>query len=177
MKINNKFPFLNLLPTREVKRREQIFRTFKAKANAKRTSTEEFADWMTGKFGSLMFLGLNAIWLSAWILINTNLIPGIQAFDPFPFSLLTMIVSLEAIFLAIFVLISQNRAARSEDLREEVELQINIISEKEVTKLMKMLALLLQKQGIDMETDTEYKEMIKSISAQELQKKLEKEIQ
>src|SRR5258706_16450649 len=108
------------LHNRVFKNRKQIFQSFEVKANAKRTFAEKLADTMTARFGSMTFLAINAIWFGSWIVINTGLIPFVTLFDPFPFGLLTMVVSLEAIFLAIIVLISQNRAAKIDDLREEV---------------------------------------------------------
>lgn len=154
----------------------KILRSFKAKADAKRTPTERLADWMTTAFGSMTFLIGNVVVFAVWILINTNMIDGIAAFDPFPFSLLTTIVSLEAIILAIFVLVSQNRNMKVDDLREEIHLQINLIAEKEITKVMKMMALLLEKQGIDLSRDPELKKLLRPISEEEIEKKLEKEI-
>jgi uncharacterized membrane protein len=171
-----KLPFWDLLEGREAKHREQVFRTFKAKANARRSFSERLADKTTSRFGTLTFLIFNLLLFLFWVLANTGYIPGIRIFDPYPFNLLTMTVSLEAIILSIFVLISQNRAVKTEDIREEVELQINIIAERELTKLMKMVALLLEKHGVDMSQDEEYKKMIKSVSTAELEKKLQKEM-
>lgn len=156
--------------------KKRVIKSIKAKADAKRTIPERMADWMTSSFGSMTFLAINVIFFTIWLLINTHYIEGIPAFDPFPFSLLTTIVSLEAIILAIFVLISQNRSVKIDDLREEIHLQINIISEKEVTKVMKMMALLLEKQGIDLSQDPELKRLLKPISEEELARSLEKEI-
>jgi uncharacterized membrane protein len=156
--------------------KKRIIRTIKAKADARRTPTEKIADFMTTKFGSMGFLIVNALFFLFWLLVNTNNIPGIPAFDPFPFSLLTTIVSLEAIILAIFVLISQNRNMKVDDLREEIHLQINLIAEKEITKVMQMVTLLLEKQGIDITQDPELRRLLKPISADELERKLEKEI-
>ncbi len=156
--------------------RRKIFRSIKAKADAKRTAMEKMADFMTSKFGSNTFLLLNVFLFLGWILINTNKIKSISPFDPFPFNLLTNIVSLEAIILAIFVLISQNRTTKIDDLREETHLQLNLISEREITKLIKMLALLLEKNGIDLSQDPELKKMIRPLSEEEIEKRLEKEI-
>ena len=154
----------------------KILRSIKAKANAKRTNTERLADWMTDTFGSIGFLIFNVSLFLVWLLVNTGLIQGIVPFDPFPFSLLTTIVSLEAIILAIFVLISQNRSVRVDDLREEIHLQINLIAEKEITKVMKMMAMLLEKNGVDLSHDPELKKLLRPISEDEIEKKLEKEI-
>src|SRR3989344_8214885 len=170
----NPISFLKSLFGENEEPRRKIFRSIKAKADAKRTIMERMADWMTSNFGSVFFLLLNVFVFTIWILINTNQIKGISVFDPFPFSLLTTIVSLEAIILAIFVLISQNRAAKVEQIREELELQLSVIAEKELTKLMKMVAVLLEKQGIDVSEDMELQKMIKTVSATEIQKNIEK---
>lgn len=155
---------------------KRIFRSIKAKADAKRTVTEKTADWMTSKFGSNTFLLFNILLFIAWILVNTGQVKGVPPFDVYPFNLLTTIVSLEAIILAIFVLISQNRTAKVDDLREETHLQLNLISEKEVTKLIKMMALLLERQGIDLSQDPELHKMIRPFNEAEIEKRLEKEI-
>lgn len=159
-----------------VETRRKVVKSLKAKANAKRSPAEKFADWMTAKFGSIFFLGLNALWFGIWIPINVGLIPGIEPFDPFPFGLLTMVVSLEAIFLAIIVLISQNREARVAELREEIELQISTISEGEITKLIHLVTLLLEKQGIKTD-DPELQKMLKPTNPEVLQKQVEKELE
>ena len=156
--------------------KKKIFQSIKAKAASKRTATERMADWMTSSFGSITFLLINLIVFVLWIFINTGQIEFLPSFDPFPFSLLTTIVSLEAIILAIFVLISQNRSSKVDDLREETHLQLNIISEREVTKLMKMIVLLLEKQGVDLSKDPELKKMLKPVVEEEIEKRLEKEI-
>jgi len=156
--------------------RRQILRSIKAKADAKRTIMEKMADSMTSNFGSNAFLIFNVILFTTWILINTNQISSIPSFDPFPFNLLTNIVSLEAIILAIFVLISQNRTSKVDDLREETHLQLNLISEREITKLMKMMTLLLERQGIDLSQDPELQKMIRPVSEEEIERQLEKEI-
>jgi uncharacterized membrane protein len=160
-----------------LKTRRTVIKSFKAKANAKRSASEKFADMLTAKFGSVVFLSLNALWFAIWISINTGIIPGIEPFDPFPFGLLTMVVSLEAIFLAIIVLISQNREARIGELREEIDLQINTITESEITKLIHCLTLLLKKQGISLEDDPELQKMLKPIDNDALQRQLEKELE
>jgi len=172
----NHISFLRSLFGENEESKRRIFRSIKAKADAKRTTAEQIADWMTLSFGSMTFLLLNVLVFVLWILVNTNQIEAISPFDPFPFSLLTMIVSLEAIILAIFVLISQNRNAKVDDLREETHLQVNLIAEKEITKLMKMMAIVLERQGVDLSQDPELKKLLKPISEEEIEKRLEKEI-
>lgn len=172
----NHTTFLHSLFNENRESRRKIYRSVKAKANSKRTSSEKLADWMTAYFGSVSFLLMNAFLFIAWIVVNSNLVKFLPPFDPFPFNLLTMIVSLEAIILSVFVLISQNRSSKVDDLREETNLQIDLIEEKEITKIMKMLAILLERQGVDLSQDPELKKLIKPISEAEIEKKLKEEI-
>lgn len=172
----NHLSFPHSLSGDSVETRRKILKSIKAKADAKRTAAEKTADWMTSSFGSMTFLSINTLIFILWILINTGWIELIPAFDPFPFNLLTTVVSLEAIVLAVSVLVSQNRISKVDDLREETHLQINLITEREITKLMKMVAILMERQGVDLSQDPELKKMLRPISEAEIEKKLEKEI-
>ncbi len=87
-----------------------------------------------------------------------------------------MIVSLEAIFLAIIVLISQNRASKIDDIREEIGLQMTTIAEEEITKIMKLQVMLLKKQGIDLSDDKELQQMLQPTDKGRIEKKLEKDL-
>jgi CRP/FNR family transcriptional regulator, cyclic AMP receptor protein len=95
---------------------------------------QHIADWISWFSGSMWFLLINAIWFVVWITVNT-LPLGVPQFDPYPFGLLTMIVSLEAIFLSCFVLISQNRQAEKDRVRSNIEYEVNIKAELEVAHL------------------------------------------
>lgn len=172
----NQDQFLDLLFGQDAESRRMVFRSIKAQADAKRTLAERIADDMTSRTGSMAFLLLNVFLFVAWILINTGKLKFISLFDPFPFNLLTNIVSLEAIILAIFVLISQNRSSKVDDLREETHLQVNLIAEREITKLMKMLAIVLEKQGVDLSQDPELRKLLRPINEEKIEKRLEKEI-
>lgn len=154
-----------------------IVRSLKAKANLKRTFPEKIADFMTKIFGNIVFLLLNVLWFIFWISLNSVILPAlhIPPFDPFPYGLLTMVVSLEAILLAIFVLVSQNRAAVVADLREELDLQVNIITEQEITKLLHIVTDIAQAQGIDVSEDPVLKEMLEPINVKTLERALERE--
>ncbi len=100
-----------------------------------RSAVQRVADWIAVFSGSIPFLLINASLFLIWIVVNTNLVPGVHAFDPFPFGLLTMAVSLEAIFLSIFVLISQNRQAAKDRVRSDIEYDINLKAELEIAHL------------------------------------------
>ncbi len=168
--------FLHSFFRKKEEQKKKIFKSIKAKADSRRTTSERVADWMTSHLGSMKFLLFNVLLFTFWIIINTGLIGGVRPFDPFPFMLLTTIVSLEAIILAIFVLISQNRNSKVDDLREETHLQVNLITEREVTKLMKMIEILLEKHGVNLSDDPELQRLLKPISEEEIERKLEREI-
>ncbi|HVV97169.1 MAG TPA: DUF1003 domain-containing protein [Rhodanobacteraceae bacterium] len=98
------------------------------------TLVQRSVDWISWFSGSLWFLALTAIWFVVWIAVNM-LSLGVPQFDPYPFGLLTMITSLEAIFLSCFVLISQNRQADKDRVRANIEYEVNIKAELEVAHL------------------------------------------
>jgi uncharacterized membrane protein len=98
--------------------------------------SDQLAALVTAVVGSMFMVWLNLVWFVAWISLHEA---GIVDFDPFPFGLLTMIVSLEAIFFSLFVLIAQNRQAELADKRAKLDLQVNLIAEHEVTKLISMV--------------------------------------
>ena len=153
-----------------------IISSLKTKSDASRTFFQRTADFMTKAFGSMWFLILNIIWFGGWIIWNVGFIKGLEPFDPYPFGFLTVVVSLEAIILATVVLISQNRAGQIADLREEIDLQVDIITEQELTKVAQMISLLLEKNGISMKGDKELEEMLKPTNLEKIQKRLAKEV-
>jgi uncharacterized membrane protein len=102
------------------------------KADRGRGLQDQIADAITSFSGRLMFVYVHIVWFGAWILLNTGRF-GVKTFDPFPYGLLTMVVSLEAIFLSTFVLISQNRLSEEAENRADLSLQIGLLTEHEVT--------------------------------------------
>jgi uncharacterized membrane protein len=105
---------------------------------------ERLSDFLTMLAGDIRFVYFSAIWFFVWIILNLELIPGVKAFDPFPFGLLTMVVSLEAIFLSLFVLISQNRQAAREKIRNDIEYEVNLKAELEIRDLQQQIENLQQ---------------------------------
>ncbi len=125
-----------------------------------RTREESLADAITDFSGRMHFAYFHVIWFASWILINSGWI-SIPPFDPFPFGLLTMIVSLEAIFLATFVLISQNRLSVEADRRADLALHVGLLSEHEITRVLQMLDAVQQKLGIEHGEDSELAQLEK----------------
>ena len=103
-----------------------------------RTRAEQLSDWITGAVAKGAVLLIHVIWFAGWIALNVGAF-GTTPFDPFPFPFLTMTVSLEAIFLALFVLASQNRLTRLADKRAHLDLQIDLLAEREMTAVLQIL--------------------------------------
>jgi CRP/FNR family transcriptional regulator, cyclic AMP receptor protein len=114
--------------------RTRVSRNVNEEMKEHTTALQRVADWIAWFSGSMPFLIINAVWFVVWILINTVHF-GIRQFDPYPFGLLTMMVSLEAIFLSCFVLVSQNRQAEKDRVRADVEYEVNVKAELEVAHL------------------------------------------
>jgi uncharacterized membrane protein len=135
----------------------------------RRSRTQRFSDRITNVAASGGSLLAHAIWFALWIAINTALIPGIEPFDPFPFQLLTMTVSLEAIFLALFVLASQNRLGRQADLRANLDLQIDLLVEREMTAVLQLLRDIATHLDVDSSVTTDkLSDLVKKIDVSKL---------
>lgn len=158
-------------------RRRRTIQSFEAQMRTKRTTVERVADWLTEQFGTMRFMVINVVWFTAWIIINLGAIPGVAPFDPYPFNLLTTVVSLEAIFLSIFVLITQNRQSQIDDLRQEVDLQVNLVAEEEITKIMNLLSHLHKHFNINQERkDPELERMLKPLDPKEIEERLREQL-
>ena len=110
----------------------------RTKAARERSLQGRIAAAVTSFSGRMVFVYVHIVWFGVWILLNTGRL-GLPAFDPFPYGLLTMIVSLEAIFLSTFVLISQNRLAEESERRADLDLHIGLLTEHELTRVLQML--------------------------------------
>jgi uncharacterized membrane protein len=110
---------------------------------------DKAADKITTFAGTMSFVYIHSFWFGVWVLVNLGLLGVGLEFDKFPFGLLTLIVSLEAIFLSTFVMISQNRQANAAEIRSELDYQTDVKAEKEIDVIMKTLQRIAQKQGVD----------------------------
>jgi len=138
---------------------EQNIRTIihlRTKSARERGLQDRIADVITSFSGRMIFAYIHIVWFGVWILLNTGKF-GIRVFDPFPYGLLTMIVSLEAIFLSTFVLISQNRLSVENESRADLDLHIGLLTEHELTRVLQMLDAIQSKLGV---VDYKYKELV-----------------
>jgi uncharacterized membrane protein len=151
----NKQPYHRPRSVEELTRRnvETIIRLEEA-TRAKRSRFDQIADAVTRVCGSMRFVVIHVVWYAGWIGANVALAPQ-QRWDPFPFPFLTLTVSLEAIFLSVFILISQNRQSALSERRAQLDLQVNLLSEQENTKMLELLAKIGKKLGVDVSDDPE----------------------
>lgn len=148
------------------------------KTASERSKQDCMADTITDFSGNMLFVYVHILWFGIWIILNTGWM-GIVAFDPFPYGLLTMIVSLEAIFLSTFVLISQNRLNEEAERRADLNLHISLLAEHELTRVLQMLDAIQEKMGIenhaesdlaDLEMETKPEDVLAEI--EQLQKRV-----
>jgi uncharacterized membrane protein len=118
----------------------------------RRTPTERASDVITKLVGNIGFLLAQLLLIAVWTLVNLHLIPGLKAFDPYPFGVLALVVSSESVFLTIFVLISQSRMARQAERRSHLDLQVGMLSEQELTTILRMLQTLCQHMGVNVDS-------------------------
>jgi uncharacterized membrane protein len=141
---------------------EALHERRRSEENAARTE-ERIAEAITRFSGSMRFVYLHLALFGVWILVNAGLIPLLPRFDP-TFVILATWASVEAIFLSTFVLISQNRAAAAADKRADLDLQISLLAEHEVTRLVKLTSAIAEKLGIDDASDPELEELKRDVA-------------
>jgi uncharacterized membrane protein len=139
-----------------------------------RSKAEQVSDWIACTAGSGPFLAFHVIWFGAWVTINAGAVRAIRPFDPFPFPFLTMTVSLEAIFLALFVLASQNRLTRQADKRSHLDLQIDLLAEREMTAVLQLLQDIAQHLEVQTRvTPEQLRDLMKKTDLRRLTNRLE----
>jgi uncharacterized membrane protein len=141
------------------------------KADATRNWHQQLADKMTQFAGSMTFVYLHVFWFATWVAVNVALVN----FDP-AFGTLTMIVSLEAIFLSTFILVSQNHQGALANRQAQLDLQITLLAEHEITRILKIVADLAKQQGL-VEDDADVEELLSDIEPTEVLDRIEKDEQ
>jgi len=144
-------------------RREQV---------GSRTLQERLADAITRFTGSMRFVYIHLMLFGSWIVINLGWIPGVPQFDP-SFVVLAMVASVEAIFLSTFVLISQNRMALLADRRADLDLQISLLAEHEVTRLITLVTAMAERMGLEAAQNPELAELSQDVAPEKVMEKME----
>ena len=143
-------------------------------AQSQQTFADRVADRITRFCGSMPFVWVHVGWFTVWIIANTAL--PIKPIDPYPFSFLTLVVSLEAIFLSTFIMISENRQGRIDERRNHLDLQINLLAEQENTKMLKLLQGMARKMGIDPAADPDVEVLEQATRPEKLVEQIDESI-
>ena len=149
----------------------QAMRRLEELAVAERSLADRVAEFVARFCGSITFVWIHALLFTAWV--GWNALPGLAHFDPYPFTFLTLCVSLEAIFLSSFILISQNYEMRITERRSRLDLQINLLSEQENTKMLQLLDRMARKMGLYEEDDPEIQALEQATRPETLARQIE----
>jgi uncharacterized membrane protein len=141
-------------------------------AKANRSHANRLADRVANFCGSMTFVWVHVFWFGGWIVLNS--LRGLNHFDPYPFTFLTFVVSLEAIFLSTFILISQNHETQLSERRNNLDLQINLLTEQENTKLLRMLERIAEKVGAKTDDDPSLQVLDQATHPEKLIEQIEK---
>lgn len=161
--------------SRRSSRMHSTYQAIKAQHAGDNTRMQSFADWLTRAASSSGFFFFHIIGFSIWLFWNSPFSP-LPKFDPFPYGFLTMVVSLEAIFLSIFVLMSQASESKIGELREELTLQVNLRIEEEVTKSLHLVAGLYTRMGYAISEDPELREMLQPLDPARIEREVTEQI-
>ena len=140
-------------------------------ALASRSWSDRIAGFIARFCGSMPFVWVHVGLFAAWLFFNSW--PALPHFDPYPFTFLTLVVSLEAIFLATFILISQNHELRITERRNQLDLQINLLTEQENTKMLQILERIAKKVGVSLDDDPTVRILEKPTHPEELVEQIE----
>ena len=146
-----------------------------AREHEKATTVDRVADAIANFAGSITFVWITVLLIGSWIVANL-ILPQRDRLDPFPFPLLTLVLSIEAIFLSIFILMSQNRAARVSDKRSHLDLQLNLLSEQENTKMLLLLERIGQAVGAEVEIDPDVQILVQATKPEALSQQIDQAI-
>ena len=162
---------------RSIQRHLDIIRGIEERALQARTTPERVADGIGAFCGSMTFVILHVIIFGCWIIVNLTNIPALPHFDAYPFMLLSLAVSIEAIFLSAFVLMKQNRMSRRADARAALDLQINLLAEKEMTLVLKVLRRMSEHMGLrDVLDDPELRDLVKQTPVEAVAEELQQTV-
>ena len=162
--------------SRRSTRMHKAYQAIKAQHAGEQTPMQAIADWLTRVASSTGFFVFHVVGFLVWLTWNSKVSP-LPKFDPFPYGFLTMVVSLEAIFLSIFVLMTQGRESAIGELREELTLQVNLKIEEEVTKTLHLVAGLYTRMGHTISHDPELQEMLQPLDPGKMEREVTEQIQ
>lgn len=155
-----------------VDRNVRALLTRRAEEDRAKSRSERIADAITRFAGSMTFVYIHLVLYGLWIVLNLGVVPSVKPWDP-TFVILAMEASVEAIFLSTFVLISQNRMAALADKRADLDLQVSLLSEHEITRLLSLVQQIAERMGIDEARDPELEELTRDVHPERVLDKIE----
>ncbi len=142
-------PDLQAPPAEAAQQNIRTMAELERRQEEKRSLGERVSGRLVAVFGSMPFVLLHVVFFAGWLAVNLGWVPAVPPFDPFPFGILALLVSGEGVFLAMFILIASNRLSRESDARAHLDLQLSMLAEAEVTKVLTVLRDLSLKLGHD----------------------------
>ena len=141
-----------------------------------RTAPERVADAITRFIGSMTCVVVHLVWFAVWFTLNLGLVPGVEPFDPFPFGILTLIVSAEGVLLCLLILISQNRMTRQADRRAHLALQVSMLAEQELTLLLQLQRRLAEHVGVPPADDAASRRLLQTTDVRDVVHELKEQL-
>jgi uncharacterized membrane protein len=138
-----------------------------------RDAEDRLSDAITGFAGNMKFVYFHTVWFGLWIAANVGVFGVGLEIDKFPFGFLTMVVSLEAIFLSTFVMISQNRSSQKADIRSQLDYETDLQAEREIAIIMRTLVRLAEKDGVDIDDLKTEMDEVKTLAQREAARRTE----
>lgn len=155
---------------------EMVARLEQASLN-ERNLRERIGDAVADFAGTMTFVLMQLVIFAAYAFLNSGKVPGVKPWDPYPYILLALLVSLEGVLLSTFVLMKQNRMSRRSEQRSHLDLQINLLAEKEITKMLQMQRLICDRLNIhEPSRDTEVTELSEHTAVENLARELERRL-
>lgn len=137
-----------------------------------RSSSEALTDAVGGFVGTISFIVLQVVAFAGWVVVNAGIIPHVPAFDPFPYPLLSSLTSLDAVLIAAVVLMKQNRMGIIPDRRDHLDLQVNLLAERQATQVIQMLDRLNSHLGVEQHHDDDSRELGRQVAVEHLVEEL-----
>lgn len=150
-----------------------IIKKIEDEFNKHRSFGDFIGDSIGGAASNIIFVLVHLVGIASWIVVNTHYFPHIKPFDPYPFSLLAFIITVESVFLFMFVLIKQNRMTRRAEQRSHLSLQISLLVEQELTKVLQIIEKISQSTGAQDSADNKTQELSKETDVETLAEKLD----
>ena len=158
-----------------VRRNIRTLHAIRQAEQARRSAADRVSDAVNAFAGSMWCVGAHAAGLAGWLLLNTVVLPPARRFDPYPFVMLAMTASVESIFLSTFILISQNRAQRAADRRAELDLQVSLLTEHELTRAVQLIDAVAHKLGVTVAGQTDLADVERDVDPGRVVEEIERE--